>query len=363
MYRERLLLGWGRVVQLCVLFVATLLDYGHFWLFLLPSAERRSADVQSIPLRDGNITEESVLWLQDARDGLCLGPHGFGQCGDVNLWRVWRATDGMFRLEHVSGVHDSYEPLSNASIFARGGSDSDRHCFARYFTLRGSESSVGLTRCSELPYRASTRWVITADGRLASPMMGSSYCLRRLGGGSTAITAPCSRTDLPDFAVLSPVVHLAVIDAPSEPRQPSGSEATDGPSTSSEGNDGGAGRRLRCSKTGLVFPGTLHAMEGPQGEAVVVSGGGSSSSSSDISSSSTGDKGNVGVPSALLVGPSEGSRLDFFGMGTYSKVFIIVVIYIMRYATSSTHIIYNTFVYYYLCNVRVHTYSDISAST
>jgi hypothetical protein len=295
--------------------VATLLDYGHFWLVLLHSDERRSADTQSIPLRNDNITEESVLWLQDSRDGLCLGPHGFGECGDVNFWRVWKAADEMFRLEHVSSVHDSYEPLvNNTSILSGGASDGNRYCFARFFTLRGSESAVGLTRCAELPYRASTRWIITADGRLANTVLGRSNCLRRVGGGNTAVTGPCSRTDLTDFALLTPVVHLAVIDAPIQPKPSNSPELLSPPTAVADHpghmpSDPSEPKALRCQRTGLVFPQRLLAPSGPRGE-----------DDDRAKTSSSPDK--EGIPSSFLVGPSGGSKLDFFGMGTYSKVMI-----------------------------------------
>jgi hypothetical protein len=233
----------------------------------------------------------------------------------VNFWRVWKAADETFRLEHVSSVYDSYEPLANISILGGGAYDANRQCFARFFTLRRGESAVGLTRCAELPYRASTRWTITADGRLANTMFGRSYCLRRVGGGNTALTGPCSRTDLPDFAILTPVVHLAVVDAPIQPKQvsslDSGSASTLEPDRSrQQSSDASEPEALRCKRTGLVFPQRLHAPTGPLGLGETGSGG----------ANQEGSSGDEGVPSALLVGPSGGSKLDFFGMGTYSKV-------------------------------------------
>ena len=140
-----------------------------------------------------NFVEKSIIWIQDEADEQCLGPHGFGFCGDANMWRVWYEGGSLLRFEHVNSV-DAHEP-------PRGLSQS--HCLARYFSWRG-DSKIGLSRCKALPLAASSTWGVTTDGFLVNRHMGSENCLFRFGGAVRADSCSRKHSNKP---ALKPILH------------------------------------------------------------------------------------------------------------------------------------------------------------
>jgi hypothetical protein len=137
--------------------------------------------------------EKSIIWIQDESDDECLGPHGFGSCGDANLWRVWFEGGGMLRFEHVNSVDIQDLPRDMSQSL----------CLARYFSWMG-DSKLGLSRCRSIPIVASSKWGVTAAGFLVNVHLGNEFCLYRLG---SAVRADSCGRRYGDKPVLRPVLH------------------------------------------------------------------------------------------------------------------------------------------------------------
>jgi hypothetical protein len=168
----------------------------------LPPQERggsKSATAEA----EAAFIDGSVIWIQDEADEECLGPHGFGSCGDANLWRVRYDKGNRMRFEQVDSVDTAADEPSTESGGGGGGiSLVQSYCLARHFSWRG-DSKIGLSKCHSL--LASSLWAPSgAGGRLVNSHLGADYCVYRLGSAVRADSCDKRHGQKP---VLRPVVH------------------------------------------------------------------------------------------------------------------------------------------------------------
>lgn len=64
--------------------------------------------LKRIPVSKSKIDNvNSILWLVDSDNGDCLGLHGFGECGDANLWKSHKSSSNLIRFEAIISHLDS----------------------------------------------------------------------------------------------------------------------------------------------------------------------------------------------------------------------------------------------------------------
>ena len=128
-----------------------------------------------------SICGKNLIWIQDEEDGACLGPHGFGECGDVNLWQIW-GNEGSYTLEH----------------FIAESNGGDAQCLTKFNNILPFVSSgIGLTKCSK---KASVTWDFSFSLGQLSNNAWPKQCLHRHENEAT--TQTCSHGFTPLVPVL-----------------------------------------------------------------------------------------------------------------------------------------------------------------
>lgn len=116
------------------------------------------------------------VWFVDEEKGQCLGPHGFGECGDVNLWKMKNISESEFSL------------LSPQ--------DDELRCLGRQKKFGYDFPTVRLRNCqSWFPSFSFNVWTydMALKGLIVSPHFRSlveTQCL--LNTGLSSILVPCS---------------------------------------------------------------------------------------------------------------------------------------------------------------------------
>jgi hypothetical protein len=164
--------------RIAILFISAIVHPAYISTYLNGAAPTNAHSLPTVPME--NYSEGSLLWMQDSRDSQCLGPHGFGECGDVNIWRIWHTDNLKLRFEYVSNVDSDVN-------------DEEKLCLSRQFSWRG-ESRIGLSHCRGSSLFSSTRWTLSPRGGLMNTVMGKDYCLVRLG--NTVRAELCSKNSL-----------------------------------------------------------------------------------------------------------------------------------------------------------------------
>lgn len=113
----------------------------------------------------------NFIWIVDETDGKCLGGHGFGECGPLNLWEIW-GLDGAYTLEHH--VDSALETI-------------DSECLGRNVKWL-AKTKAGLVKCSK---SIILQWNFSLSSGQLSNGPGSKQCLRRVG--NDAFIQPCSK--------------------------------------------------------------------------------------------------------------------------------------------------------------------------
>jgi hypothetical protein len=119
---------------------------------------------------DLDIESGNILWLVDKSTGNCLGEHGFGECGDVNMWKSYvQPSSGLIRLQTI------YNHLDNSS-------QTKSTCLGRKEKL-GIPSSVQSQSCFQNIFRYRyTSWNYESNsGKLFSKsVFHKPHCVNRI---------------------------------------------------------------------------------------------------------------------------------------------------------------------------------------
>ena len=242
------------------------------------------------PAQSDHPFDGHTLWIVDENSGLCLGAHGFGLCGDVNLWR-WRSYGRA--SEYVM-----FQSVVSANSGPAPDEDQEQLCLGKLVTSGQPFPVTTLRRCSSSisgptmwEYDFESQRLSTASG-LISRFMGPLCVLRE---EESASTQHCSM----GYTRLRPIIHTVRKDDDVLLEDDS-DKASSSSSSSSSGGSGGEANSLErangvaeahsieygdwiCPKTGLVFPRNLddrlhRASESgkqisPEGRQVFVGGG------------------------------------------------------------------------------------------
>eukprot|EP01041_Mallomonas_annulata_P004315 gene4315-8582_t len=191
------------------------------WWILLQSNHHD----HDIPIE--NFDGKNLIWIQDEEDGKCLGPNGFGECGDLNLWEIW-GSEGGFTLEHHSvGIED----------------DIDRKCLAREYGL-GYKTKAHLQKCEKNP---AASWDFSFTLGQLSNGKRLKRCLYR--EGNTAYVQAC----ITGYTSLTPILHESQLHHPTTKISSSAHEYI----SINQKQEDNSGEWI-CPQTGLIFPHNLN---------------------------------------------------------------------------------------------------------
>jgi hypothetical protein len=205
-----------------------------------------------------------TLWIVDENSGDCLSTHGFGACGDVNLWK-WR-TNG--KKTELVMFESALTTNPNGDIL---GVDSDRHtaangtvnkkstmkgdvplCLGRIMSIGNTHPETTLSPCSSRIASATT-WEYDHETLMLSTATGvmsrflGSLCIVR--DGDKASTQNCNM----GYTRLKLVIHTARRGEALDPAQTMQNELQVSNVRSHPIEYG----EWTCSRTGLVFPRNL----------------------------------------------------------------------------------------------------------
>eukprot|EP01038_Epipyxis_sp_PR26KG_P010287 gene10287-13830_t len=131
-------------------------------------------------ITDGQLEYDisNTLWLLNEESGLCLGPHGFSECGEVNIWNwnsVGKNLNSDFLLESAS--------VTNLHTYEETELKTDNTCLGRSRTSRMGE--LRSKKCSKNPL-STTLWKYDFEsgklstGGITSQLFGSK-CVTKSG--------------------------------------------------------------------------------------------------------------------------------------------------------------------------------------
>mmetsp|Transcript_5304 Transcript_5304/g.5457 ORF Transcript_5304/g.5457 Transcript_5304/m.5457 type:complete len:604 (+) Transcript_5304:114-1925(+) len=192
--------------------------------WLLFQSEQEHPDI----LENTSRTGKNLIWVMDEDDGKCLGPSGFGECGDLNLWEVW-GSESIYILEHYAAEMENHDGM----------------CLARYSSF-GPSSKVGLQSC--LKNKAAIWKFSFALGRLSNGNSFSRRCIRRIG--NSAVAGSCDA----GYTSLTPILHdNRLVSNPAAPHH-SSSEYKTRNQKNLQANSDKVSKEWICPETGVIFP-------------------------------------------------------------------------------------------------------------
>ena len=206
-----------------------------------------------------------TMWIVDENSGECLSSHGFGACGDVNLWkwrsRGWKSELVMFEsvlppiirsnadngLNQIAApIVELPEPRSNMKGFKKG---RNSQCLGRMMSISKTHPETTLSKCSSMLASATT-WEYDHENMMLSTASGilskftGSLCIVR--DGDVASTQNCNM----GYTRLHLVIHTT--------RTPkSAIESERNPQRSHPKTHLVENGEWTCSKSGLTFPRNL----------------------------------------------------------------------------------------------------------
>lgn len=154
--------------------------------------------------------ENPPVWLQDSRDGTCLGPNGsFSECGDATLWFVGQTQIHKHRLL-LSGSYQLRKEAPSGYTFQVADRDvehqprslKETECLDSTFLKNGHSrphvSSIQVTKCRKRIWQPLTNvWNVNEHGNLQDT---NHRCLARRN--NDAVLVDCSTASTVSFSFL-----------------------------------------------------------------------------------------------------------------------------------------------------------------
>ena len=97
---------------------------------------------------------EKPVWFVDTTRGLCLGPHGFGECGDVTIWKLKELRSGEVRIVSVLESNNAMRDQPQ--------------CLGRHLEFSSEHYTVSIQNCKRASYLDFISWAYNIQtGQLA----------------------------------------------------------------------------------------------------------------------------------------------------------------------------------------------------
>ena len=126
--------------------------------------------LKRIPVSKSKIDNvNSILWLVDSDNGDCLGLHGFGECGDVNLWKSHKSSSNLIRFEAIISHLDSFTSHTASSEHTDRDEDGEHEVETKALCLGRNEwygipQNIEPLSCEQMIFkRKLTKWRYDSD--------------------------------------------------------------------------------------------------------------------------------------------------------------------------------------------------------
>lgn len=218
-----------------------------------------------IPLLGANKLSQSdpfdghTLWIVDENSGQCLSSYGFGNCGDVNLWK-WRSNSRNSELVMFESVLPPIFKSNKEIVSESNGENADKKsghkngkdalCLGRMMSISKTHPETTLSKCSSRIASATT-WEYDHENMMLSTATGvlskftGSLCVVR--DGDVASTQNCNM----GYSRLHLVVHTTRTGQSTELITQNTLQQAHSKAHLMENGE------WICQKTGLVFPRNL----------------------------------------------------------------------------------------------------------